>query len=60
MFNWGREIIGLMALSTIEHLVLWGAPILMLLITFGYYIYWGKEADEWTDQRNRSSSGGDR
>lgn len=49
-----------MALSTIEQLVLWGPPVLMLLITFGYYVYWGKEADERLDHPNESSSRGDR
>lgn len=49
-----------MALSAIEQLALWGPPILMLLLTLAYYIYWGKEADERGDHSNRSSSGGDR
>ena len=49
-----------MALSIIEQLALWAPPILMLLITIGYYVYWGKEADEKQDTTNYSSSGGDR
>lgn len=48
-----------MPLSAIEHLALWGPPILMLLITIAYYVRWGKEADERTDQAN-TASGGDR
>ncbi|WP_167599411.1 hypothetical protein [Halorussus marinus] len=48
-----------MALSTIEQVALWGPPILLLLVTLGYYVRWGKEADKRTDRSNRSSSGGD-
>lgn len=49
-----------MALSEIEQLVLWGPPVVMLLVTVGYYVRWGKEADERTDDAGRSSTGGDR
>jgi cytochrome c-type biogenesis protein CcmH/NrfF len=59
MLNFRRETVTRMALSAIEQLALWGPPVLMLLITIGYYISWGKEADERTDQPNHAS-GGDR
>lgn len=53
-----------MALSEIEQVVLWGPPVVMLLVTVGYYVRWGKEADERgeepTDDAGRSSTGGDR
>ncbi|WP_338741077.1 hypothetical protein [Haloplanus salilacus] len=53
-----------MALSEIEQVVLWGPPIAMLLVTVGYYVRWGKEADERGEERaddsERSSTGGDR
>lgn len=58
--NYSRESLSHMALSIIEQLALWAPPILMLLITIGYYVYWGKEADEKQDTTNYSSSGGDR
>jgi cytochrome c-type biogenesis protein CcmH/NrfF len=45
-----------MALSEIEQLVLWGPPVVMLLVTVGYYVRWGKEADERGDS-DRSSGG---
>lgn len=48
-----------MPLTVVEHLVLWGPPLLLLLITFGYYLRWGKEADEPTSQRNQSTMGGE-
>lgn len=51
-----------MALSALEHLVLWGAPALTLLVTFGYYFYWGKEAEETqpepVDEAEPSADGG--
>lgn len=49
-----------MALSAIEQLALWGPPVAMLLITVGYYLYWGKEADERSDGSERASPGGER
>ena len=48
-----------MALSEIEQVVLWGPPVVMLLVTVGYYVRWGKEADERGDDAGRSSTGGD-
>jgi hypothetical protein len=44
-----------MSLSAIEQLVLWGPAVVMLLITIGYYVRWGKEADERTDDVSQSS-----
>lgn len=35
-----------MSLTIVEHLALWGPPILMLLLSGAYYLRWGKEADE--------------
>ena len=49
-----------MALTPIEQVVLWGPGIVMLLVTFGYYLRWGKEADERGDNTRQSTSGGDR
>ncbi|QHS15757.1 hypothetical protein [Halopenitus persicus] len=49
-----------MALSAIEHLVLWGPPVVMLLLTIGYYVRWGKEADERTETADRTAPGGER
>jgi len=49
-----------MALSELEQVVLWGPPVAMLLVTVGYYVRWGKEADESVDDSTRSQSGGDR
>jgi|AntDeeMinimDraft_5_1070356.scaffolds.fasta_scaffold04269_2 hypothetical protein len=49
-----------MALSAIEQLVLWGPAVVMLLITIGYYVRWGKEADERTDSASQSSAQGER
>lgn len=50
-----------MPLTTLEHLVLWGAPLLTLLVTFGYYFYWGKEANEREPEPidDPSTDGGD-
>lgn len=35
-----------MALTFVESLVLWGVPVVTILVTLGYYFYWGKEAEE--------------
>lgn len=35
-----------MALTLIENLVLWGVPVLSIVITVLYYLRWGKEPDE--------------
>lgn len=35
-----------MALTLVESLVLWGVPVVTILVSLGYYLYWGKEADE--------------
>lgn len=40
----------------IESLVLWGFPIVMLLVTLGYYFYWGKEAEERNPDAGTASS----
>lgn len=48
-----------MALTAVEHLALWGPPIMMLLITVGYYVRWGKEADEPVSQQNQSTVRGE-
>lgn len=48
-----------MALTMVEHLALWVPPVLMLLLTFGYYLRWGKEADEKPSHRSESSIGGE-
>lgn len=52
-----------MALTIIESLALWGIPVLTILITFGYYFYWGKEADESgkpPERPERVTEGGER
>ncbi|WP_247731387.1 hypothetical protein [Halovivax limisalsi] len=49
-----------MPLSAIEHLALWGPPLVMLLVTIVYYLRWGKEADERAAQPSQSSVSGDR
>lgn len=35
-----------MALTIVESVVLWGVPLLTILVTLGYYFYWGKEAED--------------
>lgn len=51
-----------MALTLVESLVLWGVPILTILISLGYYFYWGKEADapesEAGDEPEPATDGG--
>lgn len=49
-----------MSLSAIEQIVLWGPAIVILLVTVGYYLRWGKESDERADDSSHSSVGGDR
>lgn len=39
-----------MALTLVESAVLWGVPILTILVSLGYYFYWGKEAQEVQDE----------
>lgn len=52
-----------MALTLVESVVLWGVPILTILITLGYYFYWGKEAEEVATETTRDpesmTDGGD-
>lgn len=48
-----------MALTIIEHLSLWGPPILALLLAAGYYLRWGKEAEENRDTGGSQPMGGE-
>lgn len=48
-----------MALTAIEHMALWGPPILLLLITIGYYLRWGKEGEEPASQQTQSTMRGE-
>ena len=47
-----------MALTAIEQLALWGPPILILLLSIGYYLKWGKEADERGQSRDAETTDG--
>jgi len=46
-----------MTLNTVEHLALWGPPVLMLFLTFAYYFRWGKEAEQRTTETTGSGGG---
>ena len=48
-----------MGLGMIEQVVLWGPPILALLLAFGYYLYWGKENSEQDRQTQTTTSRGE-
>lgn len=49
-----------MALTVFESLVLWGVPVLTILITLAYYFKWGKEAEEVeTVDEPESATGGE-
>lgn len=41
-----------MSLTFIESVVLWGVPILTILITLLHYYHWGKESEEGSKLRS--------
>jgi len=47
-----------MSLSPAHQVVLWGPPLLTLLLTVAYYLRWGKEADERAPPENGATDGG--
>lgn len=49
-----------MALTVVESLVLWGVPLVTILVTLAYFFYWGKEAEEVepSEAADGPSSGG--
>lgn len=49
-----------MPLTLIEQLALWGPPVVILLLSAGYYFRWGREAEETERTGSRATSeGGD-
>lgn len=48
-----------MALTAIEQIVLWGVPVLSILVTVMYYLKWGKEPSERSPEPDTSAKAGE-
>lgn len=46
-----------MSLTIIEQTILWGTPIISILLSVGYYLRWGKESESDHDTVRSTSVG---